>query len=163
MIPVLTVSVKTCDQSGFSRNRVTRPLSSVTTKPIPIGSERCAKADRDQGALLMVGGEQGREVDVGQRIAGHHQERLIADPALGELHAACGAHGPGFGGIPTRYRDPPVTEVGADHLSQVMHRDDGVGGTVTPQQQQQVLQQRSPGQRQQRLGNWGRQRPQSGA
>ena len=40
---VLTVSANTCPQPGFSRNRRTRPESSVTTRPSPDGSGRRAR------------------------------------------------------------------------------------------------------------------------
>jgi hypothetical protein len=43
---------------------------------------------RDPAGLAMARGE-GRQVDVGQRVAGDHEERLVAEELGARAHAAC--------------------------------------------------------------------------
>ena len=76
-MPVLIVSENTSPQLGFSRNRSMRPSS---PRDHDAELERVLHAlqrQRGHRPAAAVEVDQGREVDVGERVSGDHQEGLV--------------------------------------------------------------------------------------
>ena len=84
-MPVLTVSENTWPQVGFSRNRWIRPSSSTMTMPNSSGFGHPGQRHGDQRAVVLVEADQVGQVDVGERVAGDDQERLVPQRVLGVL------------------------------------------------------------------------------
>ena len=115
-MPVLIVSEKTWPHDGFSRNRSTRPSSSVTTIPNSSGLSTDFSPIVTAAPFARCASTSDVEVDVAERVAGDHEERLV-EPLLGEPHRAGGAERLLLDGVvdvqPERLA---VAEVRADRL-----------------------------------------------
>ncbi len=113
-MPELMVSENTCPHVGFSRNRSIEPSSLVITIPYSSGfSTRTSPivASASRSCVLL---DQGAEVDVGEDVAGDHQERVVE-----LLHRVADRSGGAERGLLGRVDHPdaelrPVTEVVAD-------------------------------------------------
>ncbi len=122
-----------------------------------------AQRDGGQRVVLLVERDHRGEVDVGQDVAGDHEE------SLGQLlprvaHRAGGAERRLLGGVDHAHPElAAVAEVAADGVGQERHRHHDVGDAVPPQQRHDVLHHRAAHQRQHRLGQVRRLRAQAGA
>ena len=65
--------------SGFSWNPWIRPSESVITTPNSLTFGTRLTASVAMPPLLVVRCHEGAQVDVRERVAGHHQERLVAE------------------------------------------------------------------------------------
>ena len=120
--------------------------------------------DRHEGVVVLVELNQIRQVDIGQRVPGDHQERLVPQRVLGVLHAAGGAEWRLLGRVLQAHAEVlAVAEVVPHDRRQELHGHDGLGEPVPAQQPQHVLHDRAVGHRQHRLGLVGRHRAQPGA
>ena len=81
-IPVLTVSEKTSPQEGFSRNRRMRPPSSVMTTPNSSGLSTCCKHQSRYRPLFPVESQRLLHVQIGQRVPGHNNKRVVFEVLL---------------------------------------------------------------------------------
>ena len=72
--------------SGFSWKPWIRPSESVITTPNSLTSETRLTASVAMPSLASWAARSAREVDVGERVGGHHQEGLVAE----ELARRCG-------------------------------------------------------------------------
>ena len=120
--------------------------------------------DGDQRPALLVRPDHGGQVDVGQRVAGDDQERLVAQRVLGVLHAARGAERRLLGGVLQAHAHVlAVPEVVAHQRGQELHGDHGLVEAVPLEQPEHVFHDRLVADGQQRLGLVGGHWPQPGA
>ena len=75
-MPVLIVSEKTWPHDGFSRNRSTRPSSSVTTIPNSSGLSTDLRPIVTAAPFVPVRLDESGQVDVAERVARDDDERL---------------------------------------------------------------------------------------
>ena len=114
--------------------------------------------DRRDRALVAVELDQRREVHVGERIAAHHQARLV-EVVLEQLHAARRPGGHLLHRVLQIHAEVgSLPEVAADHLRHVRERRDRVGDPVPADQLQDVLHARLSGNGHHRLWLVGGQR-----
>src|SRR4051794_34691243 len=117
------------------------------------------QADRHRRALFLVELDDLPEVDVAERVARDHEERLLEHVAR-EAHRAGGAERAFLDGVgdiePERLA---VAEVRADRLRQEGDRDDDLLEAVLAQQLEDVLHAGLPDNRHHRLRLVGRERP----
>ena len=110
------------------------------------------EADRDGCALLLVGRDQLREVDVAERVAGDHEERLV-ELVVGELDRAGGAGRRLLDRVLDRDAERlPLAEVAPDRLRHERDGDDHVGEPVLGEELDDVLHARLADDRDHRLG-----------
>ena len=126
-MPVLTVSEKTSPQDGFSRKRRMRPPSSVMTTPNSSGLSTCWRISEATALFFPVVGERLVHVQVGQRVPGDDDERIIFEIFLGLLDAARRPQRRVFhrvDQIDAQFR--PVAEVPLDLIGEIIEGDDDV-------------------------------------
>ena len=164
-MPVLTVSLKTCPQVGFSRKRWTRPSSSRIVMPNSRGSAHPGQADRHQRAdAPRWWRDQPGQVDVGERVTADDEERVVAQRGFAFLTLPAVPERLVLGGVGQRHPELfAVAEVVADEGGEELDRHDGLGESVPPEQPQDVPHDRAVDHRQQRLRRASGHRPQSGA
>ena len=118
----------------------------------------------DQGAVFLVRADHGGQVDIGQRIPGDHQERLVPQRVLGVLDAARGAERGLLRGVLEAHPHVlAVAEVVAHQRGQELDGDHRLVEAVPLQQPQHVFHDRLVAHGQQRLGLIGGHRAQPGA
>ncbi len=104
------------------------------------GVRDALEADGDEGAVLLVEPDQVGQVDVGQRVAGDHQEALVAQLVGGVLHTARRAERDLLRGVVEAHAElVAVAEVVAHQGGQELDGDDGLGEAVPLQQAEHVL------------------------
>ena len=162
-MPVLIVSEKTWPHDGFSRNRSTRPSSSVTTIPNSSGLSTAFSPIVTDACFSLWNAIEPGEVDVAERVAGDDEERVV-ELAGGEPHRAGGAERR----LLDRVADVDaerlaVPEVAPDRLRQERDGDDDVLEAVALQQLDDVLHARLADDRDHRLRLVRRERPQARA
>nr|WP_254126975.1 hypothetical protein [Aquihabitans sp. G128] len=144
---MLMVSLNTWPQVGFSRKRSMEPSSWVMTMP---NFERVVdrhQADGGERLLLVVEGQDLAEVDVGEHVAGDHEEAL-GELGHGVAHGAGGAERLVLGGVDDLHAElGAVAEVGADLVGEERHRDHDLVDPVLLEQVDDVLHHRPVGQR----------------
>ena len=87
--------------------------------------------DGDEGAAGAVEVQHPAEVGVGKRVAGQHQECVVAQRSLGVLHASGGAERTLLGGVLQAHSElVAVAEVVPDERGEELQRDDRVGYPV---------------------------------
>ena len=150
-MPVLIVSEKTWPQEGFSRKRSIRPSSSVTTIPNSSGLSTDFSPIVTAAPRSRCAREHRAQVDVAQRVARDHEDRLVEAPRR-EPHRA----GRAERRLLDRVRDVhaerlAVAEVRADRLRQEREGDDHVLEAVFPQELDDVLHARLADDRHHRL------------
>ena len=162
-MPVLMVSLNTWPQVGFSRKRSMR---AVLVGDDDAELERVLdrdEADGGQRLVLVVEGDDPAEVDVGEHVAGDHEEALV-ELVHGVADRAGRAERLLLGGVDHPHAElGAVAEVGADVVGQEGDGDDDLVEAVLLQQLDDVLHHRPVGQRQHRLGGVRGERPQAGA
>ena len=120
--------------------------------------------DGDHRLAFAVERDERGEVDVGQRIATDHDERLAGECFLGVLDAARGAQRRLLGRVRQFHAELfAVAEVVTDQRGEELHSDHGFGDAVLTQQTEDVSHDRLVDDRQQRLGLIRRHRAQSRA
>ena len=113
--------------------------------------------------VLVVEVDDRAEVDVGEHVAGDHEEALV-ELVHGVAHRAGGAERRLLGGVDHAHAElGAVAEVGADGVGQEGDGDDDLVEAVPLQQVDDVLHHRPVDQRQHRLGRVRGERAQPGA
>ena len=74
--------------SGFSWKPWTRPSAPVTTTPYSLTFGDPLGRQGGDPVVLAVRSRERREVDVGERVGGHHHERLGAEEVAHVAHPA---------------------------------------------------------------------------
>ena len=116
------------------------------------------ETDRHRGALLPMGSDERREVDVAECVARDHEEGVV-ETLLGELHRARGAEGLFLDGVVDVHVERlAAAEVRADGLRHEGERDDDLVHLVPAQQIEDVLHARLADDRHHGLRLVGRQR-----
>ena len=157
---VLIVSEKTSPHVGFSRNRSIVPSSRVMTMPNSTGfSTRFNAIDRERvGRAVRL--HDLAEVDVGERVAGDHEERLV-ELVHRVADRTRGAERRLLGRVPHAHAElRAVAEVVADVVREERDRDDDVVEAVLREQPDDVLHHRRVRDRHHRLRLVARQRTQ---
>ena len=159
-MPVLIVSENTSPHVGFSRNRSIWPSSRVMTMPKSTGFStrfNAIVANALAGVVLL---DDPAEIDVGEHVAGDHEERLVE---LGHrvAHRAGGAERRFLGGVAHPHAElRAVAEVGADVVRHERDRHDDVVEAVPGEELHDVLHHRHVRDRHHRLGLVARERAQ---
>ena len=118
--------------------------------------------DRDGRAFRAVRGDQRRQIDVAQRVAGDHEERFV-EASLRELHRAGGAERLLLDRVvDVHVEGLALAEVRANRLRHERERDDDLVHPVLSQQVEDVLHTRLADDRHHRLGLVRGQGPQAG-
>ena len=162
-MPVLIVSENTSPHVGFSRNRSIWPSSRVMTMPKSTGFSTRFNAIVAKASPRVVLLDDPAEVDVGEHVAGDHEERLVE---LGHrvAHRAGGAERRLLGRVPHADAElRAVAEVGADVVGHERDRHDDVVEAVPREELHDVLHHRHVRDRHHRLGLVARERPQARA
>ena len=76
-MPVLIVSENTCPHVGFSRKRSMQPVLGGDHHAEVERVRDALERDRDCGAALLVKRDDFGQIDVGDRVTGDDQERLV--------------------------------------------------------------------------------------
>ena len=119
--------------------------------------------DRGRRAGVAVGLHERAEVDVGEHVAGDHEERVV-ELVDGVAHRTGGAEGRVLGGVTHADAEVgAVTEVVADLVGEERHGDDDVVEAVLREQVDDVLHHRLVGQRHHRFRRVAGERAQAGA
>ncbi len=121
---------------------------------------------RRDAVVGLVGGTEGGQVDVGERVGSHHQEGLVAEE-LGDVADAAGRAQQlvlvAVGELGSERR--AVTEAVADGVREPVQVGDHLAEAVATQEQQDVLHHRAVGDRDHRLrdlvGEWAQAGPQA--
>ena len=100
--------------------------------------------DGGDAAVRAVGGHERRDVDVGQGVAAHHQEGVVAEQLAKPAGAAGGAQQLLFEAVVgVQAKGPAVAEVAPDVVGVVVQVDADLGHAVARQQPQDVLHHRT--------------------
>jgi len=87
--------------------------------------------------------DQRGQVEVGERVSGDDQERLVAQRGRCILHAACCPEWTVLGGVRQSHTEIfAVTEIPANVGREILHGHDRVNEAVPPQQSEHVLHER---------------------
>ena len=162
-MPVLIVSENTSPHVGFSRNRSIWPSSRVITMPKSTGFSTRFSAIVANALARVVLLDDRAEVDVGEHVAGDHEEGLVE---LGHrvAHRTGGAERRLLGRVAHAHAElGAVAEVGADVVGHERDRHDDVVEAVPREQLHDVLHHRHVGDRHHRLGLVARERAQTRA
>ena len=160
-MPVLMVSENTSPHVGFSRNRSIVPSSRVMTMPNSTGfSTRFNAIDAERALRPGARSTMRAEIDVGEHVAGDHEERLV-ELVHRVAHRAGGAERRLLGGVAHAHAElGAVAEVVADVVGEERDRHHDVVEAVLREQPHDVLHHRHVGDRHHRLRLVARERPQ---
>ena len=132
-----------------------RLLEEALDRPVRVGDDNAElervlhglQADGCDGALLLVELDDGRQVDVGDHVAGDDEEPLL-QLVLGVAHRSGGAERRLLGGVLDAHAElGPVAEVGAHVVGHEGHGDDEVVEPVILEEADDVLHHRPVDQR----------------
>ena len=138
-MPVLIVSENTSPHVGFSRNRSIVPSSRVMTMPNSTGFSTRFSAIVANASAARCAFTIRAEVDVGEHVAGDHEERLV-ELVHRVAHRAGGAERRLLGGVPHAHAElGAVAEVVADVVGEERDRHDDVVEAVLGEQPHDVL------------------------
>lgn len=118
------------------------------------GIGNTGEANGDQAALLLVEGNEVREVEVGERVTGNDEEGVVLQRLFGVLHAAGGAERLLLVGIAQLHAELfAVPEVILDQGGEELDGHDRLIEPVPFQQPEHMLHDRPVGHRQERFGH----------
>ena len=150
-------------RSGFSWKPWIRPSEPVITTPNSLTFGDPLDGQRGDAVVGLVGGTEGGQVDVGERVGGHHQEGLVAEE-LGDV-ADAARRAQQLVLVAVGELDPErraVAEAVADGVREPVQVGDHLAEAVAAQEQQDVLHHRAVGDRHHRLRDLVGERAQAG-
>ncbi len=150
-MPVLIVSENTWPHEGFSRNRSTRPSSSVTTIPNSSGLSTDFNPIVTAAPFARCAATSDTEVDVAERVAGDDEKRLV-EACFGQAYRAGRAERLLLDRVVDRHAEPlAVAEVRPDRLRHERQRDHRLAHAVSTDELEDVLDAGLPDDRHHRL------------